>query len=53
MTRLIKFFIYSILFLFSILAFLIIFLSQVGLETKKFNSLIIEQAKKYNEDVIA
>ena len=27
------------------------FLSQVGLETKRFNPLIIEQIKKYNEDL--
>ena len=28
-----------------------IFLSKVGLETKRFNPLIIEQVKKYNEDL--
>ena len=51
MLRFIKFFIYSILILFVIWAFLAIFLSKVGLETKRFNPLIIEQVKKYNEDL--
>ena len=51
MLRFIKFFIYSILILFVICAFLAIFLSKVGLETKRFNHLIIEQVKKYNEDL--
>ena len=51
MSRFIKFFIYSILFLFVIWAFFAIFLSKIGLETKKFNPLIIEQVKKYNEDL--
>ena len=51
MPRFIKFFIYSILILFVIWAFLAIFLSKVGLETKRFNPLIIEQVKKYNEDL--
>ena len=51
MSRFIKFFIYSILILFVIWAFLAIFLSKVGLETKRFNPLIIEQVKKYNEDL--
>ena len=31
---------------------LAIILSQVGLETKRFNSLIVEQVKKYNDDLI-
>ena len=51
MLRFIKFFIYSILILFVIWAFLAIFLSKFGLETKRFNPLIIEQVKKYNEDL--
>ena len=51
MAKIIKFFIYSILILFVIWAFLAIFLSKVGLETKRFNPLIIEQVKKYNEDL--
>ena len=51
MARFIKFIIYSALTLFTIFAFCIIFLSQVGFETKKFNSLIIEEVKNYNEDV--
>ena len=51
MARFIKFFIYSILILFVIWVFLAIFLSKVGLETKRFNHLIIEQVKKYNEDL--
>ena len=51
MLRFIKFFIYSILILFVIWSFLAIFLSKVGLETKRFNPLIIEQVKKYNEDL--
>ena len=50
MFRFIKFFIYLFLILFVIWALLVIILSQVGLETKRFNSLIIEQVKKYNED---
>ncbi|HJN84176.1 MAG TPA: AsmA-like C-terminal region-containing protein [Candidatus Pelagibacter bacterium] len=51
MVRFIKFFIYSILILFVILVFLAIFLSKIGLETKRFNPLIIEQVKKYNENL--
>ena len=51
MLRFIKFFIYSILILFVIWVCLAIFLSKVGLETKRFNPLIIEQVKKYNEDL--
>ena len=51
MFRFIKFFIYLFVILFVIWALLGIILSQVGLETKRFNSLIIEQVKKYNEDL--
>ena len=51
MFRFIKFFIYLFVILFVIWALLVIILSQVGLETKRFNSLIIEQVKKYNEDL--
>ena len=51
MFRFIKFFIYLFLILFVIWALLGIILSQVGLETKRFNSLIVEQVKKYNEDL--
>ena len=51
MIRFIKFFIYSILILAVILFFSVIFLSNVGLETKKFNPLIISQAKQYNENL--
>ena len=51
MFRFIKFFIYLFVILFVIWALLAIILSQVGLETKRFNSLIIEQVKKYNADL--
>ena len=51
MIRFIKFFIYSILILAVILFCSVIFLSNVGLETKKFNPLIISQVKKYNENL--
>ena len=51
MFRFIKFFIYLFVILFVIWALLGVILSQVGLETKRFNSLIIEQVKKYNEDL--
>ena len=51
MFKFIKFFIYSILILFVISVFLVIFLSKFGLETKRFNPLIIEQVKKYNKDL--
>ena len=50
MIRFIKFFIYSILILFAIIILSVIFLSNIGLETKKFNPLIIAQVKKYNEE---
>ena len=51
MTKFIKFFIYLILILFVILTFLTIFLSKIGFETKRFNSLIVEQVKKYDENL--
>ena len=51
MIRFIKFFIYSILILAVILFFSVIFLSNFGLVTKKFNPLIISQVKKYNENL--
>ena len=51
MTKFIKFFLYSIVILFVTWVFLAIFLSQIGLETKRFNFLIIEQVKKYNENL--
>ncbi len=52
MHRFIKFFVYSFIILFVISVFFVIFLSKIGLETKRFNPLIIEQVKKYNEDFI-
>ena len=51
MTKFIKFFIYLILILFVILTFLTIFLSKIGFETKRFNSLIVEKVKKYDENL--
>ena len=51
MPRFVKFFVYSIVILFVISAFLAFFLSKVGLETKRFNPLIITQVKKYNENL--
>ena len=51
MNKFIKFLSYSIVILFLICFLLLIFLSQVGLETKRFNPLIIKQVKKYNEDL--
>ena len=51
MTKFIKFLLYSIVILFVIWAFLAIFLSQVGLETKRFNPIIINQVKKYNDNL--
>ena len=50
MARVIKILFYTFVSIFAIWALLVIILSQVGLETKRFNSLIIEQVKKYNED---
>ncbi len=51
MLKFIKIISYSFLTLFFICIFLIIFLSKIGLETKRFNPLITEQIKKYNEDL--
>ena len=51
MSKIIKSLFYLILILFVIWGFLVIFLYNFGFETKRFNSLIIEQAKKYNEDL--
>ena len=49
MTKITKFFIYSFLFTFFILVLLVLVLASYGIETKKFNPIIIEQVKKYNE----
>ena len=51
MAKVIKILFYTFTTIFLIWAVLAIFLSQVGLETKRFNPLIIEQVKKYNEDL--
>ena len=51
MLRFIKFFIYSFAILFVIWGLLVLILTQFGLETKRFNPLIIEQVKKYNENL--
>ncbi len=51
MVKVIKILFYTFATIFLIWALLAIFLSQVGLETKRFNPLIIEQVKKYNEDL--
>ncbi|MDC0152960.1 hypothetical protein OAI81_01675, partial [Candidatus Pelagibacter sp.] len=51
MAKFIKFLLYSIVILFVIWVFLAIFLSHVGLETKRFNSIIINQVKKYNDNL--
>ena len=51
MAKFIKFLLYSIVILFVIWAFLAIFLSQIGLETKRFNPIIINQVKKYNDNL--
>ena len=50
MARVIKILFYTFASIVAIWVLLVIILSQVGLETKRFNSLIIEQVKKYNED---
>ena len=50
MAKVIKILFYTFATIFLIWALLAIILSQVGLETKRFNPLIIEQVKKYNED---
>ena len=51
MAKVIKILFYTFTTIFLIWALLAIFLSLVGLETKRFNPLIIEQVKKYNEDL--
>ena len=51
MNKFIKSLSYLSAILFLICVLLVIFLSQVGLETKRFNPLIIKQVKKYNEDL--
>ncbi len=50
MIRVIKILSYTVAIIFIIWALFAIILSQVGVETKRFNPLIIEQVKKYNED---
>ena len=50
MVRVIKILSYTVAIIFIIWALFAIILSQVGVETKRFNPLIIEQVKKYNED---
>ena len=52
MAKVIKILFYTFATIFLIWALLAIILSQVGLETKRFNPLIIEQVKKYNEDLL-
>ena len=51
MAKFIKFLLYSIVILFVIWVFLAIFLSQIGLETQRFNPIIINQVKKYNDNL--
>ena len=51
MPKYIKILLYFFIILFVVLSFSIFYLSQIGLETKKFNILISEQVKKYNEDL--
>ena len=51
MAKFIKFFTYSFVIFFVVWAFLAFVLTQFGLETKRFNPLIVEQVKKYNEDL--
>ena len=51
MSKIIKFLFYSILILLVIGVLLGVFLYNFGFETKKFNPLIIEQVKKYNENL--
>ena len=51
MAKFIKILFYTFATIFLIWVLLAIILSQVGLETKRFNPLIIEQVKKYNEDL--
>ena len=51
MPKFIKFLLYSIVILLAIWALLVIFLSQIGLETKRFNPIIIDQVKKYDDNL--
>ena len=51
MAKFIKFFTYSFIIFFVIWAFLAIILASFGIETKRFNPIIIEQVKKYNDDL--
>ena len=51
MAKIIKFFIYSILIIFFTWVFLALVLASFGIETKRFNPLIIKQVKKYNDDL--
>ncbi len=51
MARVIKILFYTIAAIFIIWAFLAIMLASIGLETKRFNPIIIEQVKKYNNDL--
>jgi len=51
MARIVKILFYTIAAIFVIWAFLAIMLASIGLETKRFNPIIIEQVKKYNNDL--
>ena len=51
MAKITKLFIYSILIIFFIWVFLAFLLASIGIETKRFNPIIIEQVKKYNDDL--
>ncbi len=51
MTKILKYLFISIIIIFIFLFFFIFFLSQFGLETKRFNPIISEQVKKYNENL--
>ena len=51
MTKFFKYLFISIIIIFIFLFLFIFFLSQFGLETKRFNPIISEQVKKYNENL--
>ena len=51
MSKTIKFLTYSILIIIFIWVLLAIILASFGLETKRFNPLIIEQVKKYDDNL--
>ena len=51
MAKVIKILFYTFAAIFVIWTFLAIMLASIGLETKRFNPLIIEQVKKYNNDL--